>query len=242
VGSGNAPAASRWSAQRLAVPVADRRPSTLLRRSDAIRTAATRPPPGDGIDAAASGALMPNLGTLIAQFESLMRARPASSVSGLRARAARSTLEFRSELLRLAPPLSRADSSAAPAPRRPAPTHAWEPVAAAPAGTAISLESAHFQTGAVSAYRGRSPARGAPQSAPRTPSAAAEAQQPLAAPGAPAGPASSAGAGAGASAATPALLAVFLLCLLAALLPARLALDPSPLRSILLSWRLERPG
>jgi hypothetical protein len=30
--------------------------------------------------------------------------------------------------------------------------------------------------------------------------------------------------------------------MLAALLPARLALDPFPLKSILLTWRLERPG
>jgi hypothetical protein len=30
--------------------------------------------------------------------------------------------------------------------------------------------------------------------------------------------------------------------MLAALLPARLALDPFPLRSIVLTWRLERPG
>jgi hypothetical protein len=30
--------------------------------------------------------------------------------------------------------------------------------------------------------------------------------------------------------------------MLAALVPARLALDPFPLQSIVLTWRLERPG
>jgi hypothetical protein len=186
---------------------------------------------------------MPNLESLIAQFESLVRARAATSVADSEARVARSTLEFRSVLLRLAPPLSPADGSAAPTPWRAAPARPWEPLAAAPAGAAVALEGAPLQAGAAPAYRGRSPARGLTQSAQRTlGAAAAEAQQPLTAPGAPAGAASSAGAGAGASAATAALLAVFLLCLLAALLPARLALDPSPLRSIVLSWRLERPG
>src|SRR5262245_34339741 len=90
--AGSAAVASQGSVQRPAVPVADRRPSTRLRQSHAIRAAATWPPTGRRGDAGASAQLMPNLETLIAQFESLLRPRPAASAPAPMVRAAGSTL------------------------------------------------------------------------------------------------------------------------------------------------------
>jgi hypothetical protein len=239
-GSGSAAAASQGSAQRPVVPVADRYPSARLRQRDAPRTTAIQPPMGLGSESGAPGALMPNLEIMIAQFESLMRAGRASRGPALAARAAGSTLELRSVLLRVAPPPRQAASSDTPRPR-PRPHAAGpEPTVASPAAIALGsarLASPTYQTLDIR----RDTRRGTPQNAPRSPAAAGP-QRLLTAPAGPAGAASSIGAGAGAAAPSEALLAVLLVCMLAALLPARLALDPFPLQSIVLTWRLERPG
>jgi hypothetical protein len=241
-GSGSPAAASQGSAPRPVVPVADRYPSARLLQRDAPRIAAAQPPFGLGSQSGAPGSLMPNLEILIAQFESLMRTGPASRAPVWAARAAGSTLELQSVLLRMAPQPPQAASSDTPRPwQRP---HAVgpEPTAASPVAAAITLESARL---ASSSYQTldirRDTTRGTPQNAPRSP-AAAGSQRLLTAPAAPAGAASSIGVGAAAAAPAEALLAVLLVCMLAALLPARLALDPFPLQSILLTLRLERPG
>jgi hypothetical protein len=240
-GSGSVAAASQGSAQRPVVPVADTHPSPRLRQRDVPRTAATQPPMGLRGKFGAPGALMPNLEILIAQFESLMRARRASRGLASAARVAGSTLELQSLLLGMTPPPPQAASSDTPRPRQRPPAAGPEPTVASPAA-AVALGSARY---ASSTYQTldirRDTRRGTTQNAPRNPAAAGP-ERLVKAPAAPAGAASSIGAGAGAAAPAEALLAVLLVCMLAALLSARLALDPFPLRSVLLTWRLERPG
>jgi hypothetical protein len=180
--------------------------------------------------------LMPDLDILIAQFESIVRARPASAE-----RAAGSTLELQSMLSLMAPPPPRAEGSDATRPWQRAPAGGPGPTAASPVTAAAALESARFAPSTYPLDIRRDTRRVTPHNAPRSPAAAAP-QRLLTAPATPAGAASSVGAGAGAAAPSEALLAVFLVCMLAALLPARLALDPFPLQSILLTLRLERPG
>ena len=240
-GSGSAAAASQGSAQRPVVPVADRQPSARLRQRVALRTAAIQPPTGRGSESGAPGALMPNLEILIAQFESLMRAGRASRGPASAARAAASTLELRSVLMGMAPRPRQAASSDTPRPR-PRPHAAGPEPTVAPPAAAIALWSARSASSTHQTLDiRRDIRRGTPQNAPRSPAAAGP-KRLLTAPAGPAGAASSIGAGGGAAAPSEALLAVLLVCMLAALLPARLALDPFPLQSIVLTWRLERPG
>jgi hypothetical protein len=240
-GSGSAAPASQASAPRPVVPVADMYPSAGLRQRDAPRTAAAQPPIGLSSQPGAPGSLMPKLEILIAQFESLMRAGPAWRAPVSAARAAGSTQELRSVLLHMAPLPSSAPSSNTPMPWQRAHAGGPEQTATSPAA-AVALGSARFTS---SSYQTpdtrRDTRRGTPQNAPRSPAAAAP-QRLLTAPATPAGAASSIGAGAGAPAPAEALIAVILMCMLAALLPARLALDPFPLKSIELTSRLERPG
>jgi hypothetical protein len=240
-GSGSAATASQGSAQRPVVPVADKQPSARLRQRRALRTAVIQPPMGRGSESGAPGALMPNLEILFAQFGALMRAGRASRDPALAARAAGSTLELRSVRMGMAPRPRQAASSDTPRPR-PRPHAAGpEPTVASPAA-AIALWSARSASSTHQTLDiRRDIRRGTPQNAPRSPAAAGP-KRLLTAPAGPAGAASSSGAGAGAAAPSEALLAVLLVCMLAALLPARLALDPFPLQSIVVTWRLERPG
>ena len=240
-GTGSDTAASQGSPQPPVVAAADGHLGARLRQPDAPPTPGTQQPIGRGSQSGAAGSLMPNLEILIAQFESIMRARSAPSAPTSAARAAGSTLELQSVLSLLAPP-PRVARSDTPRPWQRPHAGGRRPTAASPVTAAVALESARFapSTHQTLDIRGDT-RRVTPQNAPRSPTAAAP-QRLLTAPATPAGAASSVGAGAGAAAPSEALLAVFLVCILAALLPARLALDPFPLQSIVLTLRLERPG
>jgi hypothetical protein len=240
-GTGSGTAASQGSPQAPVVPAADGHLGARLRQRDAPPTAGTQQPIGRGSQSGAAGSLMPNLEVLIAQFESIMRARRAPSAPASIKRAAGSTLELQSVLSLLAAP-PRAARSDTPRPWHRPHASGPGPTAASPVTAAVALESARLAPSTHQTLDIRSDTkRVTRQNAPRSPAAAAP-QRLLTAPATPAGAASSVGAGAGAAAPSEALLAVFLVFILAALLPARLALDPFPLHSIVLTLRLERPG
>ena len=177
---------------------------------------------------------MPNLGILIAEFELLTRAAPATGVRMLPPRlAAQSASELLSVLLPMAPALSLIDGSEITVRQR----------APGDARTRLPL-AAGIQLGSMATYERSDAGRGSLHHAPPTTHASAGTLAPSAFTGVltPAGVAGVASGGAGAVTPAAALIAVLLVCLLAALLSARLTLEPFPLHSIVLSSRLEHPG